>query len=464
VGGMPAGQLQPIEIVPFDTTRPDGSTLHQEFEVRRDVTYYEDESYSGPYPANYRRVVITVRAVGNNALAPVVLSTNIAGGAKGGTLDITVTDTAGHGLPNAHLTITDNLLSPSVLINAPSIHTDSTGHLMVPGLTPDPSNGYFVAATLAGYNDAALKTGVVVANGTTTVVQLIMDHKSTMNIHLTDQFNNPLPGIPLNVTGFMSVSPWDFDQNVTTDSNGDATLSDIRYSTSLEPYFIELVTPHNPPLALPTGVDPPTIDSSFLPLPDGKIPVVLAAGDTETVNLVLSTGPAVTSISPASGTLFGGTTVVINGANFTGATSVKFGSADATSFVVNSASKITAVSPAGAGTVDVTVTTPNGTSATVTGDQYTYYVYPPTVASLSPTTGYKGGGSTVIITGTNFVNVTAVKFGTKNAASFTVLSTTSIRAVTPSVSSSGWVDVTVTNSAGTSTVWSGDRYSYTNKL
>ena len=454
VGGQPSGQLQPVETMTVEG---------RQFEVRRDITYYEDPSYTGPYPANYRRVTITVAPIGDTSFAPVVMSTNVAGGAKGGTLDITVTDLAGDGLPNVRLAITDNLLAPNVSINAPSIHTDSSGHLQIPGLTPDPNGGYFVGATLAGYNHAALQSGVVVANGTSTVVQLIMDRLATMNIHLTDQLGNPLPGVALKVTGYMSVDPWDFSQNVTTDANGHATLEDIRYSTSLEPYFIELVTPHNPPLDLPTGVADPTIDSSFLPLPAGKIPVILNPGQTQTVDLVVSTGPAVTSISPTSGSLFGGTTVVINGANFTGATAVTFGDTAASSFVVNSSSKITAVSPAGWGTVDVTVTAPSGTSAAVTADQYTYYVYPPTVSSISPSSGWKGGGTTVIITGTNFVNVTTVKFGTKSAASFTVLSTTSIRAVTPSVTSAGWVDVTVANSAGTSPIWSGDRFTYNNK-
>src|SRR5208337_4546930 len=56
--------------------------------------------------------------------------------------------------------------------------------------------------------------------------------------------------------------------------------------------------------------------------------------------------PAVTSISPAAGPLAGGTTVTITGTGFTGATAVTFGTTAATSYVVNSATSITAVSPA----------------------------------------------------------------------------------------------------------------------
>ena len=72
--------------------------------------------------------------------------------------------------------------------------------------------------------------------------------------------------------------------------------------------------------------------------------------------------PTVTSVSPFSGKITGGTTVKITGTNLTGATIVKFGSAAATRFTVVSATSITAVTPAGTtGAVNVSVTTPSGT-------------------------------------------------------------------------------------------------------
>ena len=56
--------------------------------------------------------------------------------------------------------------------------------------------------------------------------------------------------------------------------------------------------------------------------------------------------------------------MTIFGTNFTGASAVQFGTVNATSYTVDSTGVITAVSPAGtAGTfVDITVTTPGGTS------------------------------------------------------------------------------------------------------
>lgn len=79
--------------------------------------------------------------------------------------------------------------------------------------------------------------------------------------------------------------------------------------------------------------------------------------------------PAVTGISPTSGPA--GTAVTISGTNFTGATSVVFGTASA-AFTVTSSTKISATAPAGSGTVDVNVTTPAGTSASSTSDVYAY--------------------------------------------------------------------------------------------
>src|SRR5205814_402873 len=121
-----------------------------------------------------------------------------------------------------------------------------------------------------------------------------------------------------------------------------------------------------------------------------------------------------------------GTSVTITGTNFTGATAVKFGSTNATSFKVNSPASITATAPAGSGMVDVTVTTSAGTTATGSADQFTYIAEPkPTVTKVKPPKGRAAGGTTVTITGTNLTGATAVKFGSTNATSFVVQSETS---------------------------------------
>jgi len=56
-------------------------------------------------------------------------------------------------------------------------------------------------------------------------------------------------------------------------------------------------------------------------------------------------GPHIISLDPNTGPAVGGTTVVITGRNFTGATAVRFGTVDAASFTVDNDTRITAVSP-----------------------------------------------------------------------------------------------------------------------
>jgi len=90
---------------------------------------------------------------------------------------------------------------------------------------------------------------------------------------------------------------------------------------------------------------------------------------------------------------------------------VDFGSTPATDVTVVNATTITALSPADTGTVDITVTTPNGKSATSPADQFTY-VAAPVVAGISPAVGPVTGGTFVTITGSNLAGVTAVNFGT----------------------------------------------------
>jgi IPT/TIG domain len=91
-----------------------------------------------------------------------------------------------------------------------------------------------------------------------------------------------------------------------------------------------------------------------------------------TAPITLAALPTVAGISPTIGSEAGGDQVTITGSGFTDAQDAQFGGASVTALNVDSDSQITVASPAGAGTVDVTVITPVGTSATGPADQYTY--------------------------------------------------------------------------------------------
>ena len=111
--------------------------------------------------------------------------------------------------------------------------------------------------------------------------------------------------------------------------------------------------------------------------------------------------PGLIGISPTSGPEAGGTAVVITGTNFTGASNVSFGSTSAATFTVNSATEITATSPVGTGTIDVTVTTSAGVTDTSAADQFTYMgssCDPPSFTSAGSATAAAGVPFTFTVT------------------------------------------------------------------
>ncbi len=78
--------------------------------------------------------------------------------------------------------------------------------------------------------------------------------------------------------------------------------------------------------------------------------------------------PTLSSISPTSGPIAGGTVVTLTGTGFVNGATVYFGVAQATSVTFNSATSLTATSPAySAGTADVTVTNPDFKNAVLSG-------------------------------------------------------------------------------------------------
>src|SRR5207247_2072235 len=112
--------------------------------------------------------------------------------------------------------------------------------------------------------------------------------------------------------------------------------------------------------------------------------------------------PTVTIIFPTVGSLTGGELISIVGTNLGTAatTTVQFGSTPA-AIIFDNGTQLSAIAPPeAAGKVDITVTTPDGTSATSPADLYTYTAAP-IVSSLSATLGTTAGGDTVTIYGSN---------------------------------------------------------------
>jgi hypothetical protein len=105
--------------------------------------------------------------------------------------------------------------------------------------------------------------------------------------------------------------------------------------------------------------------------------------------------PSVSTLKPRRGPAAGGTSVEITGEHLLGAIAVHFGANEAPSFTVDSPQLITATSPPGTGSAEVSVTTPVGTSV----NQEARFMYEPAghgggKKSETEETGGTGGTST----------------------------------------------------------------------
>ncbi|MBI3415703.1 MAG: IPT/TIG domain-containing protein [Verrucomicrobia bacterium] len=176
----------------------------------------------------------------------------------------------------------------------------------------------------------------------------------------------------------------------------------------------------------------------------GPISVITPAGGAVSTNqFFVTTAPIITGFDPPDGAP--GTTVVIDGDRFLGATAVKFNGTNA-NFTVVAVTQIRAIVPPKATTGPITVMSALGTGASssnfvVTGSA-------PVISDFNPKHGQPGDA--VVIDGRNFTSATAVSFGGTNAV-FAVVADTQIQAVVPARATNGLISVTGPAGAGFST-------------
>ena len=177
---------------------------------------------------------------------------------------------------------------------------------------------------------------------------------------------------------------------------------------------------------------------------DGRPDIITANSSDDKISILRnmigdSLAPVIDSFY--TDTAIRGTKLTIRGKHFTGANAIQFGGVNAASFVVDSATGITAVVGRGA-SGNVAVTTSFGT-ATDTG----FIFKGPLIYQYTPTHG--SAGDTIKISGVNFTGVGSVSFGSVTAASFSIQSDSLIAAVVGTGASG---DVTVTSSNGNDTL------------
>jgi hypothetical protein len=197
-----------------------------------------------------------------------------------------------------------------------------------------------------------------------------------------------------------------------------------------------------------------------------------------TTSFTYDDAPTLTSIAPTQGPEAGGTAVHVTGTGFqpTGwsSTVVDFGASGAGVSDVTDTS-LTATSPAGTGTQNVSVTTvlQGGAQQTAVTTLPFAYVPAPTVTSVAPTSGPVTGGNDVTVTGTGFQPGAEVLFGPSDGTTplsadtpgtpVSVLSATSILVAAPPgiVGATNVVVINPDTQFGVLTSGAAGHYSYT---
>lgn len=356
---------------------------------------------------------------GPQALDAVILPSETSSVSNVGTVTATVKDEASRPLENATVTMVNQATSQTLVLT-----TDAAGCVYARNVPV--ATTYTATASKTGYvtktPSAATQSGTVLSDQNTVFdFQLATAGAAVFTAGATDwpfpqgvPFNLSPPGtatLPTGVPGVLTETPvtvtglwpdpsaytawmgcsdagaYGTSVPVTAGGTANATLGGTRVEI-LGPRSTEITIRH---AATGTGACTDAITLSLgktgskgklkatLPFGTWTVkasnatdkPVVLKNTTTSPCSVALvRTVPTLTSISPSSINIAGGSLLTIVGTNLSGATSVTVGGAQAT-IVSNTATGITAVAPARpAGQVDVVVTTTSGSDAA--SDAVTY--------------------------------------------------------------------------------------------
>jgi hypothetical protein len=195
--------------------------------------------------------------------------------------------------------------------------------------------------------------------------------------------------------------------------------------------------------------------------PAGTSPATAA----DQYNFIAASAPVVYGVSPSQGPTAGGGIMTIYGRGFAGLApgGVHFGSTATNGSALEDTQIFVTIPAASAGTVDVTVTAPGGTSATGPYDKFTY-VTPvagtPVIHGIRPNVGTAAGETRVTVLGSGFTGATSVSFGGTAAASFSINGDTRLTAISPPGTAGTTVEITIVTPGGTSVHATPDRFTY----
>lgn len=225
----------------------------------------------------------------------------------------------------------------------------------------------------------------------------------------------------------------------------------------------------------PTALQPPNVNTdpgTAYPV-DWAVRSPTSSTDQLMIGMTGGGGPTITSVSPNSGPITGGTLITVRGTNLSGVCSGQIYFTDGFNIVPNTSPATASMiaSCVSYGPTQFTIRTPDATGFTPpiskvnvvvvigsntsprTNDNVFTYFGSPTITSISPTSGPAAGGTLVTIVGTGFLGVSCptwspsspltkpsssgVMFGPEPALGCSVTSDTQITAIAPPLAPPG---------------------------
>ncbi len=255
--GIPTGTLAEDQTIHANNTTYAVHTVVQFVDDSTDGTLGAGTDIA---PNDYKKVTITVSwgGAGDGETVDMTSIFSLDGvesvAAGTGILSVNTLSTAGVGVANVSVRITNNSIVPNIDITAT---TDASGNLMFPG-APASVQGYHISVSKGGYygnmtydpypTSIFKPTNVhaSVVAGSLTAATLVIDHTSDLQIQTEDPFGSALPNIDFTLSGGLVIgvdastgaSVYDFTQTSVTDSGGEEDFTDLstgEYTLELDP-------------------------------------------------------------------------------------------------------------------------------------------------------------------------------------------------------------------------------------
>ncbi len=218
VGGVPSGAIPQSQTITRNSVN---------YIVKTDIRYVDDP-YDGvvggsggnadQYSADYKQVRIDVNREGVSKNKPVLLITYVApagieGSDLSGTMDFLALNTAGEGIPNAAIHLTNSAVTPAIDITTVS---NSDGHVILPGLPPG-NGSYKLSVTSDNYTSEQTydstptfipdtdHSHLSIILGQLTNKAFVIDRISSLNINTQDPSGQAIGNVAFGLKGTKTI-------------------------------------------------------------------------------------------------------------------------------------------------------------------------------------------------------------------------------------------------------------------